>query len=618
MEMLTRVEDRKVAVQIIQTMSIICQNLNEESIRTLLEKGFLQKFVAYPFDFSDEETSEYYITWVKGLALRMSPTTVAYLVNREEASILERTVQFSSHADSMVSTAARTAILSLIRRTSYSDNNPLVPSILHSLHFTAQLASLISINIFQINTDLTNLQFRNVRTRLEDLEDTLLYCKDLMLVRESQIDRDMEVSLLYYVLLPVVVGVFAQDHMKAERISTQLAIAVMVMTLELFKGENVSEVVLKCVLEDELPVSILRVMREEPVFPMELEGTEVGLDLKLEGFLREMYEDCDMESNADNPVFGELTDLFRSKYPGLMMLLFRLSESMLQSAVPSHQLKLTSITHKLLNLLTTDDQSPLSVLVSLTHILSQSLSHLQTGKDRAIGELNSAVERLRKGLNPLISDSTPTSEAISIIAKTWEELKSLWTRYKPVNPIELLATDPAEMTEGDTGLRADLKRFMLLSNLKSKLVGGSSAFAFDMQAPVFLSYRSGYNWEEGKTYEVPMCSLYPCSLYFGPLSKNQVAYILDDDYFFIVLKPNTLKLGVGEVVYYQELTRTNFHLAREQSRRLEVQLLRDRRIDLTIRFDEHAKALDIYESLLQKQQSALEFEKSLINSLLYE
>jgi hypothetical protein len=59
-------------------------------------------------------------------------------------------------------------------------------------------------------------------------------------------------------------------------------------------------------------------------------------------------------------------------------------------------------------------------------------------------------------------------------------------------------------------------------------------------------------------------------------------------------------------------------MAREQSRRILIRLNRERPVELTLRFDEHAKAWDIYESLIEKQKSAVEFEKSLVNSLLFE
>ena len=613
MEMLTRAEDRKVAVQIVQTMSIICQNLNEASIFTLLEKGFLQKFVAYPFDFSDEETSEYYITWVKGLALRMSLTTIRFFVAEEGSPLLERTVQFSSHADSMVSTAARTAILSVIRRICYADKHPLVPVFLHSLNFYPQLACLIRTTIYLVDKDLAELQFRGVKSRLEDLEDTFLYCKDLMLVQEQRIEREMEGALMYYVILPLIIGVFAQDHMQSQRISAHLSIGLMLMILGLFPEEHIAEIVLNCLFEDQLPVDIVSVIKADPPVPP-AEGVAMQ-DLRYEALLEALFADLDSQQKEDNAVFGELTDLFRSKFPGLMLLLFQLSENMLFSVSSNtvRRPKQIALVYKLLSLLTTDDQTSTSVLIPLVHLLTRCLNDLDEGRDRVLGELTSAAGRSRATLGLLNCNS---SAAIAVIAKDWQELKAAFEAYKPATPISLLSSGGLETVE--EGLHADLKRFMLIINLKARLQGTTSAFSFEGQTPVFLSYRSAYDWEEGRTYEVPVASLYPCSLYYGALSKNQIAYILDDDYYFIVLKPNILKLGVGEVVYFQELTTTNFAMAREQSRRILIRLNRERPIELTLRFDEHAKAWDIYESLIEKQNSAVEFEKSLVNSLLFE
>lgn len=614
MEMLTRAEDRKVAVQIIQTMSIICQNLNEESIYALLERSFLQKFVAYPFDFSDEETSEYYITWVKGLALRMSLATIRFFVSEEGSPLLERTVQFSSHSDSMVSTAARTAILSVIRRIAHTDKHPSVPVLLRSLHFYPQLACLVRTMIYQIDQDLAELQFRSVKSRLEDLEDTLLYCKDLMVVQEGQIEREMETSLLYYAVLPLVIGVFAQDHMQSQRISAHLSIGLVLMLLDLFKEEHIAAVVMSCLYEDQLPEIIVSVMKADPPFPP-AESQAFTQDLRFEALREALFSSWKGQRMEENVVFGELTDLFRSKFPGLVLLLFRLSDTLLFSGASNLlcRQKKVSLAHKLLSLLTTDDQSSLSILVPLVHLLTRCLKDIDEGRDRAIGELSSATARLRERLG-LVEDSS--SAAIAEIARNWQELKTLWLAYKPASPVDVLSSGTTETEE--EGLNTELKRFMLLTNMKALVLGTTSAFSFEVQTPVFLSYRSSYDWEEGRTYSVPVTSLYPCSLYFGPLSKSQVAYILDDDYYFIVLKPNTTKLGVGEVVYFQELTATSFQMARKESRRILLHLHREKPVDFTLRFEEHAKAWDIYESLIEKQNSAREFEKSLINSLLFE
>ena len=610
MEMLTRAEDRKVAVQIIQTMSIICQNLNEESIYALLEKRFLQKFVSYPFDFLDEETTEYYITWVKGLALRMSLTTIRFFVSEEGSPLLERTVQFSSHSDSMVSTAARTAILSVIRRTPHPDKHPSVPALLHSLHFYSQLSCLLRTIIYQTDQDLAELQFRNVKSRLEDLEDTLLYCKDLMAVQEGQIDREMELSLLYYAVLPLVIGVFAQDHMQSQRISAHLAIGLVLMLLDLFKEEHIAAVVMSCLYEDQLPGDVVSVMKADPPFPPP-ESLADMQDLRLEALREALFSSWEGQRMEENGVFGELTDLFRSKFPGLVLLLLRLSDILLFSA-SIHRPKHVSLVHKLLSLLTTDDQNQASVLVPLVHLLTRCLKDIEEGRDRVIGELTSAVGRLREGLGLVDGNS---SAAIAVIARNWQEVKAAWEAYKPANPVDLLSS--GAMEEEDVGVDAELKRFMLLTNLKAMVQGTTSAFAFEAETPVFLSYRSSYVWEEGRTYEVPVASLYPCSIYFSPF-KSQIAYILDDDYYFIVLKPNTMKLGVAEVVYFQELTATTFQMARRESRRILFHLQREKPVDLTLRFEEHAKAWDVYESLIEKQRSAVEFEKTLVNSLLFE
>lgn len=58
--------DNKVKVQIIQTLSILVQNLSSEvAIFYLLSNNYINELIVHRFDFQDEEIVTYYVNFIK-------------------------------------------------------------------------------------------------------------------------------------------------------------------------------------------------------------------------------------------------------------------------------------------------------------------------------------------------------------------------------------------------------------------------------------------------------------------------------------------------------------------------------------------------------------------------
>lgn len=124
-----------VKVQLLQTISILVQNARRTtSMCYMLSGGLLSALFAQPPDLDDEEVLSYFVTFLKSLALRLDSTTAKLLLagalnvpdgraaeerahgqQRKRLPIFECAVKLVGHRDSMVQTAARTALLNLLR-----------------------------------------------------------------------------------------------------------------------------------------------------------------------------------------------------------------------------------------------------------------------------------------------------------------------------------------------------------------------------------------------------------------------------------------------------------------------------------------------------------------------
>jgi len=130
-----------VKLQVLQSLSILIQNAQRTtSLIYLLSGGLLNTFFDCPPELEDEEVLAYFITLLKGLVMRLDEELSLLCLVKLDASfagadqhssefahalwrmpVFERSVYLIGHNDTMVKTAARTAVLYVLRL-----NQPLV------------------------------------------------------------------------------------------------------------------------------------------------------------------------------------------------------------------------------------------------------------------------------------------------------------------------------------------------------------------------------------------------------------------------------------------------------------------------------------------------------------
>lgn len=120
-----------VKVQLLQSMAILLQNARQTtSTFYLLSGGRLNALFDHPPDLGDEEVLAYFVTLLKNLALNLSSDSARLLLAsageepggggrpslaRLRLPIFERSLALSDHWEAMVRTAARAAVLNILR-----------------------------------------------------------------------------------------------------------------------------------------------------------------------------------------------------------------------------------------------------------------------------------------------------------------------------------------------------------------------------------------------------------------------------------------------------------------------------------------------------------------------
>ena len=77
----------EVAVQILQTLSILTQNIqSEQAIYYLFSKNHINAIIGQDFNFDDDEVLGYYISFLKTISLKLNSGTIHFFLLRKRGS----------------------------------------------------------------------------------------------------------------------------------------------------------------------------------------------------------------------------------------------------------------------------------------------------------------------------------------------------------------------------------------------------------------------------------------------------------------------------------------------------------------------------------------------------
>ena len=138
---LLNLKNRSVAIQLIQTTSILLANIKTETKKFyLLCHPFLTKLVEFDHNFFDEELVDIFVSFVKSLALMLNKDSVRFFYNHKQTHFPLLTVsqQFANHPETMVRNAVR-----IINLTVFSLNDPSInQDIIADVPFCTTFANL--------------------------------------------------------------------------------------------------------------------------------------------------------------------------------------------------------------------------------------------------------------------------------------------------------------------------------------------------------------------------------------------------------------------------------------------------------------------------------------------
>ncbi|KAI9112504.1 hypothetical protein K1719_016427 [Acacia pycnantha] len=203
-----------VSIQLLQTVSIMIQNLkSEHAIYYMFSNEHMNYLITYSFDFRNEELLLYYASFLRAISGKLNENTIPLLVKTRNEEVVSfplyvEAIRFVFHEEKMVRTAARTVTLQVYHVGDVSVNR-YITSAPHADYFSNMISffrkqcvdfnTLISDTLTNRRSDCTS----TILAAVYEIEDNLCYFSDIVSAGIPDVGRLMTDSILMLLIFPL-------------------------------------------------------------------------------------------------------------------------------------------------------------------------------------------------------------------------------------------------------------------------------------------------------------------------------------------------------------------------------------------------------------------------------
>ncbi|CAK9325834.1 unnamed protein product [Citrullus colocynthis] len=202
-----------VSLQLLQTMSIIIQNLkSEHAIYYLFSTEHMNKLITYAFDFRNDELLSYYISFLRAISGKLNKSTISLLVKTQNDKVVSfpmyvEAIQFAFHEENMIRTAVRALTLNVYH---VGDDyvNRFITSPPHAEYFSNLVTffkkQCINLNELVFETMRSaELSTSTILAAVDEIEDNLYYISDVISAGIPDVGRLITDNILRHLIFPL-------------------------------------------------------------------------------------------------------------------------------------------------------------------------------------------------------------------------------------------------------------------------------------------------------------------------------------------------------------------------------------------------------------------------------
>ncbi|KAD4179964.1 hypothetical protein E3N88_28555 [Mikania micrantha] len=256
-----------VSVQLLQTMSIMIQNLkSDHSIYYLFSNEHINFLITYPFDFRNEELLSYYISFLRAISGKLNKNTISLLVKTEKDEIVAfplyvEAIRFAFHEEGMIRTAVRALTLNIyhvgdICVNKYITTTPNDDYFLNLVKFFIE--HCISLNVLVSptaeNQDLESTS--SIISAVDEIEDNLYYLSDVVSAGIPDVGTLITDNMLKLLIFPMLLPSLRIEASDGKKFSSPTSLYLLCCILRILKIKDLANTVaaaLICSVESFLP-----------------------------------------------------------------------------------------------------------------------------------------------------------------------------------------------------------------------------------------------------------------------------------------------------------------------------------------------------------------------------
>ncbi|KAK3031959.1 hypothetical protein RJ639_037120, partial [Escallonia herrerae] len=203
-----------VSLQLLQTMSIMIQNLkSEHSIYYIFSNEHINYLITYSFDFRNEELLSYYISFLRAISGKLNKNTISLLVKTQNDEVVAfplyvEAIRFAFHEDSMVRIAVRALTLNVYHVGDISVNK-YVAAAPHDDYFL-KLIKFFREQCIRLNGLVSNASTNqgpestsSILSAVDEIEDNLYYFSDVISAGIPDVGRLITDNILKLLVFPL-------------------------------------------------------------------------------------------------------------------------------------------------------------------------------------------------------------------------------------------------------------------------------------------------------------------------------------------------------------------------------------------------------------------------------
>lgn len=270
--------DQPIILQLLQTATLLAHNLSKDDDKKyLLSSKFFTMIVSFPFDFTDEEVVEHYMSYIKGLAINISKQQLIKFLITQHFCLFTGAMMFFNYKETLIKTASRTVILTVIKRMSYLVNHDKINEyVLESGFFFSLVNNLWQI-VMMMNNCEKNKEDGKIEGLMNEVVDLLYYMNDIF--DQDMPDFNSRLSCTFLAtMMPVLVGSACGEAGESYRISCHLALMLLAKIVQIVNSSLILDPIVLVLFADKVPVKIADLCCSSPP---KGPGKEFTIDLSL-------------------------------------------------------------------------------------------------------------------------------------------------------------------------------------------------------------------------------------------------------------------------------------------------------------------------------------------------